>query len=73
MSPVAVGEGGGAELSEDGGSVGGGGRGGEGGALDLRHVGHDVVGGRTHHGDTLVSVLHLMEIKLKKSSQPKRF
>ena len=69
MGPVAVGECGGAELSKDGGGVGGGGRGGEGGALDLRHVGHHVVGCRAHHRDTLVSVLHLMGMKLKKSSQ----
>ena len=66
MGPVAVGEGCGAELSEDRGGVCGGSWGGEGGALDLGHVGHNVVGGRTHHCDTLVSVLHLL--MLMKSS-----
>ena len=66
VSPVSVCEGGGPELSEDRCCVSGCCGGGEGGALDLRHVGHDVVGGGAHHGDALVSVLHLVkEINFK--------
>ena len=68
MGPVAVSEGCGAELSEDGGGVGGGGWSGEGGALDLRHVGHHVVGRRAHHRDTLVPVLHLV-VDMKSHAQ----
>ena len=60
MGPVAVSESGGAKLSKDRGSISGGSWSGEGGALDLRHVGHHVVGRRTDHRDTLVPVLHLV-------------
>ena len=59
MCPEAVGEGGGAELGEDGGGVGGGGGGGQGGAPDLGHVRHHVVGSGAHDGEALVTVLHL--------------
>ena len=59
MCPEAVSEGGGAELGEHGGRVGGGGGGGQGGPADLGHVRHHVVRGGAHDGQARVTVLHL--------------